>query len=199
MLRGDTPMFRRDTTKIRGSTPLFQPVSPSPSDAGLDVGAQLEPTHFLEHPITGSAQSVGEPAGTGGNTAPGVDVDTSIDTKPIIKKRRRVSGLPPETGPEYTASSPNQKTPAPKSKLRPFESSLIVRPKRHSRGGGAGDENSPRVAKRAREEGREGREGLAEGDSQENSQEGVGVGPVQASREMEVVEVVRKLDKGKGR
>jgi hypothetical protein len=200
LLRGDTSMFRRDTVKIRGSTPLFQPASPSPSplDAGLDVGAQIDPTHFPEHPITGSAQSLGEPAGPGEETGPGVDFDASIDTKPVIKKRRRVSGLPPETGPEYTASSPKQKAQAaPKSKVRPFESSQIVRPKRQSRGGVGGDENSPRAAKRAREEGRDVREGLAEGDSQENSQEGVG--PAQSSREMEVVEVVRKLDKGKGR
>lgn len=205
-LRGHTPTRRRGASKVRGSTPLFQPASPSPSPSddgdAVGVGAQIEPTHFREHATTGSARPVGDPAGPSEGTGSGLNVDTSIDTKPIIKKRRRVSGLPPETGPDYTASSPKQNAQAaPKSKLRPFESSQIVRPKRHSRGAGAGagggDENSPRVAKRAREEGREGREGLAEGDSQENSQEGVG--PVQASREMEVVEVVRKLDKGKGR
>lgn len=84
----------------------------------------------------------------------------SDSASPASRERPRTSsGFPPRSGPDYTAPSPTSGSNIPQSGLKPFENSKLKR---------AGDENSPRAEKRAR---MDNREGLIDGESQENSQE----------------------------
>lgn len=83
-------------------------------------------------------------------------------TSPRSRKRPRTSsGFPPRSGPDFTAASPSFGANVERSRFRPFENSKLKR---------ASDENSPEAQKRRRVDRRE---GLAEGASQENSQESV--------------------------
>ena len=76
---------------------------------------------------------------------------------------RNSSGLPPPSGPDYTAPVPTLGANVDKAQLRPFDNSRLKRPRTST----TRDENSPRAEKRVREDKREG----LGGESQENSQE----------------------------